>query len=82
MASITRHVHLKTAFDFGPIDKFCPDLQVREPATNGGEPAIPNAICFVDPDGETHIFRLGEEHRRALIGKLTGGVMVVPGGAG
>ena len=80
MAGITRKVHLKTAFDYGSIDKFAPDMQCRVPPENGGGvPVTPNAICFCDPDGETHVFILDEDGRKALISKLCGGVIV--GGA-
>lgn len=80
MAGLTRTVHPRSSCDWGPVDKFAPDLHIR--GDQNGEPTIPPALCMLDPDGEMHVFVFSEEGRKALIGKLTGGIMVVPGGKG
>lgn len=77
MASITRHVHLFSEFDFGPIDRFAADLGVRgKPAEEGGEKPVPNAIAFRDPDGETHVYVLSDEGRAELTKCLSGGIII------
>ncbi len=81
MAGITRKVHLVTGFEWGPIDKFAPDLGLRQEADDGGgTPVEPPALCFRDPDGETHVYVFSDDGRKKLIAALTGGIMVVPGG--
>lgn len=77
MASIARHVHPFAEFDFGPIDRFAPDLGMRgKPAEEGGEAPIPNAVAFRDPDGETHVYVISDEGRTALMKCLSGGIII------
>lgn len=79
MAGLSRKVHMVADFDFGPIDRYAPDLGIRVTGTNGDEPEQPKALRFQDPDGEVHIYLFSDEGRRELVRKLTGG-LVVPGG--
>lgn len=79
MAGLTRKVHMVSTVDYGSIDKFAPDLGVRGEQPNGGEPITPTALCFRDPDGETHVYVFSEEGWQALLKQLTGG-LVIPGG--
>lgn len=82
MAGITRKLHFETSFEYAPVDKFCPDMDITMPADNGGgKPTVPMAISFRDPDGETHVFLLADTGRKKLIAKLTGGI-VMPDGVG
>lgn len=78
MAGLIRKVHMVSNIEWGPIDRFAPDLGIRTEPTNGGEPETPKALCFRDPDAETHVYIFSEEGRVALIRQLTGG-LVVPG---
>lgn len=78
MAGITRKVHMVSNVEWGPIDRFAADLGIRNQPENGGDPEQPKALCFADPDGETHVYIFNEDGRKALIRQLTGG-LVVPG---
>ena len=78
MAGLTRKIHMVSGIEWGSIDRFAPDLGIRNESENGGEPETPKALCFTDPDGEKHVYLFSEEGRVALIRQLTGG-LVVPG---
>lgn len=80
MAGIVTKVHARFAIAVGPVDRYVPPtMQIRqEPDDGGGKPAVPQAVAFQDPDGETHVYVLSDETRRGLIAKLTGGIMVPP----
>lgn len=80
MAGITRKVHMVTSVEWGPVDRFAPDLGIRLETENGGEPEAPKALRFLDPDGEAHVFMFDESGRQALIKQLTGGLIVPKGG--
>jgi hypothetical protein len=80
MAGLTRKVHLVSQFEYGSIDKVAPELGIRQQADgNGDKQVAPDALWFTDPDGETHVFVFSEDGRKALIAKLTGG-LVIPRG--
>jgi hypothetical protein len=76
MAGLERKVHMVSGVEWGPIDKFAPDLGIRTTPENGGDPEVPKALCFADPDGERHVYVFSEEGRLGLIKQLTGGLVV------
>lgn len=76
MASIARHIHLRSDFRWEPIAKTVPDLTF----TVEGMEEAPMALTFVDPDGETHVYAFGEDGRKKLISALTGGLVVASNG--
>ena len=78
MAGVKIGVHIQYVPDWGPADKFVPPtLQVQEQAdAGGGKPTIPNALTFVELDGETHVFLVSEAMRQQLLRMLTGGIVV------
>ena len=85
MAGLKIGVHVQYVPDFGPADKFVPPtLQVQENAdAGGGKPTVPNALVFVEPDGETHVYVVSEQMRQQILRILTGGVIVAkPGDVG
>jgi hypothetical protein len=80
MAGLSRKVHMQSQFDYGSIDRVAPDLGIRQQADgNGGGQVTPNALWFMDQDGECHVFVFSEEARQTLIKKLTGGLVVPKG---
>ena len=78
MAGARVNVHANFGFDFGPASRFTPpQLRIQENADpGGGQPSEPNALMFVDPDGEMHVFVLSEKTKQNLLAKLTGGIVV------
>lgn len=83
MAGVTISVHVEYVPDWGPASNFVPPtMQVQEKAdAGGGQPTVPNALTFVEPDsGETHVFLVSEKMRQALLRMLTGGVIVAGAG--
>jgi hypothetical protein len=79
MAGITRTIHPQSSVRYAPISQIAPDVQMRANVTpeNGAGEEV-QALAFIDPDGETHIYPLSEEGKQALLKQLTGGI-VVPG---
>lgn len=80
MAGITRKVHMVSQVEWGPVDRYAADLGIRTEPENGGEPEVPKALRFLDPDGEAHIYLFSDEGRQLLIRQLTGGLIVPKGG--
>jgi hypothetical protein len=81
MAGFVRKVHMESTVEWGPIDRFAPDLEVRVTVEAGAEPVQPMALRFLDHDGEAHVYAFSEEGKAALLKTLTGGV-IVPNGSG
>ena len=83
MGSISRHVHLQSAFAWKRLSEVAPDLQITmAPEGNGnGGPSEPMALVMIDPDGETHVYPFSEVARKKLIAELSGGIVIAPGGS-
>ncbi len=79
MASLSRHIHLQTNFFWRPLSEIAPDMKVQLPPSEGngnGEPTVPMALIFVDPDNETHVYVFDESDKQRLLTTLTGGVVI------
>lgn len=82
--ALKRFIHPKWAAQWKPMHELAPDVEVRELITNGNGAAPGTVMCLqlIHPDGETHIYPVSEEGRRALVELLTGGVILSPGDQG
>lgn len=82
MAEIKSSVHVQFGFDFGPASRFVPpQTQIsQKPDPGGGQPNEPNALSFIDADGEIHVYVVSDETKRKLVEKLTGGIVMPDGG--
>jgi hypothetical protein len=76
MASIDIKIHPQSGVVWKPLAEVAPLLNIEF-----GEEEPPNALLFADPDGETHVYVIGEEGRANLLRMLTGGIIVPTNGA-
>lgn len=82
MAGMKLDIHPQFAFDYGPVNRFVPpgiEIQLAADA-GGGQPAEPNALTFVDPDGEAHVYVMSDETKKKLMAVLTSGIVVAGNG--
>lgn len=73
MASLSRHIHLKSDFRWTPLAETAPELTFQATGLDG---EVPMALTFIDDDGETHVFAFSEDGRKKLLDALTGGLVV------
>lgn len=69
---LVRVVHARYETIWGPLPQVAPGVQFR---VAEGE-AVPNALGFRDADGETHLYVVDEQVRRAIVETLSGGIVL------
>lgn len=68
-ARLTHVVHPGSRVSFGKLADFAPTLKAKSDEKD------PKAFAFADPDGEVHVFYVGEEDRTRLLAEMTGGIV-------
>ena len=81
MAELRFGVHVTYGIDYGPVSRFVPpQAQIEQRADNGGgQPTEPNALSFLDPDGEMHVYVVSDNAKKQLVAALTGGIVIAGG---
>ncbi len=76
MSRLKRVVHPQTTFAYGLLSQLAADIVARD--ESGA--TVPNALAFVDPDGETHLYILDDAGVARLRQMLSGLVIADNGG--
>lgn len=68
---LIRTVHPSASISFAPLAMLCPDITITD-NSNGDTQVGTQALCFVDPDGEAHVYVLNDEGLKGLRAMLSG----------
>lgn len=69
---VVRVVHARFETIWGPLPQVAPGVHFR--VAEGEE--IPNVLAFRDADGETHMYVVDEQVRKAIVETLSGGIVL------